>query len=61
MAPAFSPAAGVAAAARRIGLRTQEIFFGADTAPQLVQRYGRADLIAAHDPPISGQSRCASR
>jgi hypothetical protein len=55
----IEPAAGVAAAARRIGVRTEQMFFGADTAAGLAARYGRADLIAAnnvlaHVPDLPG-------
>ncbi len=55
----IEPAAGVAAAARRIGVRTEQMFFGADTAAGLASRYGRADLIAAnnvlaHVPDLPG-------
>jgi hypothetical protein len=55
----IEPAAGVAAAARRVGVRTEQMFFGADTAAGLVSRYGRADLIAAnnvlaHVPDLPG-------
>ena len=55
----IEPAAGVAAAARRIGVRTEQVFFGADTAEALAARYGRADLIAAnnvlaHVPDLPG-------
>jgi SAM-dependent methyltransferase len=55
----IEPAAGVAAAARRIGVRTEQMFFGADTAEGLATRYGRADLIAAnnvlaHVPDLPG-------
>jgi hypothetical protein len=55
----IEPAAGVAAAARRIGVRTEQMFFGADTAEGLASRYGRADLIAAnnvlaHVPDLPG-------
>ncbi|HUN41271.1 MAG TPA: class I SAM-dependent methyltransferase [Acetobacteraceae bacterium] len=45
----IEPAANVASAARRIGVRTEEKFFGADTAPALVARYGRADLMTANN------------
>ncbi len=55
----IEPAAGVAEAARRIGVRTEQMFFGADTAVGLASRYGRADLIAAnnvlaHVPDLPG-------
>ncbi len=55
----IEPAGGVAAAARRIGVRTEQMFFGADTAAGLASRYGRADLIAAnnvlaHVPDLPG-------
>ena len=55
----IEPAAGVAAAARRIGVRTEQMFFGADTAAELAAQYGRADLIAAnnvlaHVPDLPG-------
>ncbi|HTB45089.1 MAG TPA: class I SAM-dependent methyltransferase [Acetobacteraceae bacterium] len=55
----IEPAAGVAAAARRIGVRTEQMFFGADTAAGLASRYGRADLITAnnvlaHVPDLPG-------
>ena len=55
----IEPAANVAAAARRIGVRTEETFFGAGTAPGLVAQYGRADLMAAnnvlaHVPDLPG-------
>ena len=55
----IEPAANVAAAARRIGVRTEEVFFGADTAPALAARYGPADLMAAnnvlaHVPDLRG-------
>jgi SAM-dependent methyltransferase len=55
----IEPAAGVGAAARRIGVRTEQMFFGADTAAGLAARYGRADLIAAnnvlaHVPDLPG-------
>jgi len=55
----IEPAAGVAAAAQRIGVRTEQMFFGADTAAGLASRYGRADLIAAnnvlaHVPDLPG-------
>ncbi len=55
----IEPAAGVAAAARRIGVPTEQMFFGADTAAGLASRYGRADLIAAnnvlaHVPDLPG-------
>jgi 2-polyprenyl-3-methyl-5-hydroxy-6-metoxy-1,4-benzoquinol methylase len=55
----IEPAAGVAAAARRIGVRTEQMFFGADTAAGLATRYGRADVIAAnnvlaHVPDLPG-------
>lgn len=55
----IEPAAGVAAAARRIGVRTEQMFFGADTAAGLAAQYGRADLIAAnnvlaHVPDLPG-------
>jgi hypothetical protein len=55
----IEPAASVAAAARRIGVRTEQMFFGAETAAELVSRYGRADLIAAnnvlaHVPDLHG-------
>jgi len=55
----IEPAANVAAAARRIGVRTEEAFFGADTAAGLAARYGRADLMAAnnvlaHVPDLPG-------
>lgn len=55
----IEPAAGVAAAARRIGVRTEQMFFGADTGAGLAARYGRADLIAAnnvlaHVPDLPG-------
>jgi hypothetical protein len=45
----IEPAADVAAAARRIGVPTEQMFFGADTAAGLAARYGRADLIAANN------------
>ena len=55
----IEPAANVAAAARRIGVRTEEKFFGADTAEGLVAQYGRANLMAAnnvlaHVPDLPG-------
>jgi SAM-dependent methyltransferase len=55
----IEPAANVAAAARRIGVRTEQVFFGADTAAALASRYGRADLIVAnnvlaHVPDLPG-------
>ncbi|HVC63757.1 MAG TPA: class I SAM-dependent methyltransferase [Acetobacteraceae bacterium] len=55
----IEPAAGVAAAARRIGVRTEQMFFGLDSAAGLAARYGRADLIAAnnvlaHVPDLPG-------
>ena len=55
----IEPAAGVATAARRIGVQTEQVFFGADTAAGLASRYGRADLIAAnnvlaHVPDLHG-------
>ncbi|HUB15742.1 MAG TPA: class I SAM-dependent methyltransferase [Acetobacteraceae bacterium] len=55
----IEPAAGVAASARRIGVRTEQMFFAADTAAGLAARYGRADLIAAnnvlaHVPDLAG-------
>jgi SAM-dependent methyltransferase len=55
----IEPAGGVAEAARRIGVRTEQMFFGADTAAGLASRYGRADLIAAnnvlaHVPDLPG-------
>jgi C-methyltransferase C-terminal domain/Methyltransferase domain len=45
----IEPAGGVAAAARRIGVRTEQMFFGANTAAGLASRYGRAALIAANN------------
>jgi hypothetical protein len=55
----IEPAAGVAAAARRRGVPTEAMFFGADTAAGLAARYGRARLIAAnnvlaHVPDLPG-------
>ena len=55
----IEPAANVAAAARRIGVPTEEKFFGADTAAGLAAQYGRADLMAAnnvlaHVPDLPG-------
>ncbi len=55
----IEPAAGVAAAARRVGVRTEQMFFGAGAAAGLVSRYGHADLIAAnnvlaHVPDLPG-------
>lgn len=45
----IEPAGDVAAAARRIGVRTEQMFFGAGTAAGLAARHGRADLIAANN------------
>jgi SAM-dependent methyltransferase len=55
----IEPAAGVAAAARRIGVRTEQMFFGVNTAEGLASCYGHADLIAAnnvlaHVPDLPG-------
>jgi SAM-dependent methyltransferase len=55
----IEPAGGVAAAARRIGVRTEQSFFNADIAAGLAVHYGRADLIAAnnvlaHVPDLPG-------
>jgi SAM-dependent methyltransferase len=55
----IEPAAGVAEAARRLGVRTETVFFGVDTATALLPRYGHADLIAAnnvlaHVPDLAG-------
>ena len=43
------PCAGVAGAARAIGVRTEIVFFGTDTASQLAASYGHADLIVANN------------
>ena len=45
----IEPAANVAAAARAIGVPTEEAFFSADTAPEIVARHGQADLVAANN------------
>jgi 2-polyprenyl-3-methyl-5-hydroxy-6-metoxy-1,4-benzoquinol methylase len=55
----IEPAANVAQAARQIGIPTETMFFGADTAMEIAAQHGRADLIAAnnvlaHVPDIFG-------
>ncbi|MGE0417909.1 MAG: methyltransferase domain-containing protein [Acetobacteraceae bacterium] len=55
----IEPAINVAASARRIGIPTETVFFGADTAMEIAAQHGRADLIAAnnvlaHVPDIFG-------
>jgi SAM-dependent methyltransferase len=54
----IEPTAGTAAAAREIGVQTEEIFLGAKTAQEFVSRHGRADLVVgnnvfAHVPDLS--------
>ncbi len=43
------PCAGVALAARAIGVRTEIMFFGTEAASQLAASYGHADLIVANN------------
>lgn len=43
------PTANTAEAARARGVRTEVVFFNAQTAPELAARYGRADLMAANN------------
>ncbi len=54
----IEPTAGTAAAAREAGVRTEERFLGAHSARELVDRYGRADLVLgnnvlAHVPDLN--------
>jgi len=54
----IDPAANVAEAAREKGVRTEVQFFGKETALQLVDKYGKADLllgnnVLAHVPDIN--------
>jgi SAM-dependent methyltransferase len=53
------PAANIAEVARANGIRTETRFFGAEAAAELVDRYGRADLVVgnnvyAHVPDLRG-------
>ena len=55
----IEPAANVAEAARTIGIPTETVFFGAETAMEIAATHGCADLIAAnnvlaHVPDIFG-------
>ncbi len=55
----IEPAANVAEAARAIGIPTETVFFGTDTAMEIAATHGCADLIAAnnvlaHVPDIFG-------
>ncbi len=45
----IEPAAGCAAAARDKGVRSEVMFFGRESAQQMVEKYGHADLIAANN------------
>jgi SAM-dependent methyltransferase len=45
----IEPAANVAEAARSRGVRTEVMFFNAETAPGLAERYGQASLMAANN------------
>ena len=52
------PTASTAEAARKLGLRVESPFFGAESARMLLEKYGHADLIAgnnvlAHVPDIN--------
>jgi SAM-dependent methyltransferase len=54
----IEPAANVAEAAMAKGIRTEVKFFGAETAKQLVKKYGKTDLlignnVLAHVPDIN--------
>jgi len=54
----IEPTSGTAAAARKIGVETEELFFSRETADKLLQRSGKADLIIgnnvlAHVPDIN--------
>lgn len=53
------PASNIAEVARAKGIRTENRFFGADSAVELVREYGRADLVVgnnvyAHVPDLVG-------
>lgn len=53
------PAANIAEVARDKGIRTETRFFGADSAAELVEAYGQADLVVgnnvyAHVPDLLG-------
>jgi hypothetical protein len=55
----IEPAANVAAAARAIGIPTEEAFFGVETAMRIISQHGRADLmvannVLAHVPDLFG-------
>ncbi|GAB7125670.1 methyltransferase C-terminal domain-containing protein [Silvimonas sp. JCM 19000] len=52
------PTASTAAAARKLGLNIEEVFFGSETARRLREQYGAADLmvsnnVLAHVPDIN--------
>ncbi len=54
----IDPAANVAKAARKKGVKTEVEFFGKKTASKLIQKYGKADLllgnnVLAHVPDIN--------
>jgi hypothetical protein len=54
----IEPATNVADCAIKKGIRTEPIFFGLDTAKQMVEKYGKADLlignnVLAHVPDIN--------
>ena len=54
----IEPAGSVADAARKLGIRTEQLFFGKETAQKMKRTYGNADLIAgnnvlAHVPDIN--------
>jgi 2-polyprenyl-3-methyl-5-hydroxy-6-metoxy-1,4-benzoquinol methylase len=45
----IEPASNIAAAARAIGIPTEETFFNAETAMQIAAQHGRADLVVANN------------
>ena len=45
----IEPATNVAAAARLVGIPTEEVSFNAETAMQIAAQHGRADLVVATD------------
>ncbi|HLU45711.1 MAG TPA: class I SAM-dependent methyltransferase [Natronosporangium sp.] len=53
------PARNIAEVARQRGIRTENVFLGAETGAELAERYGRADLVVAnnvyaHVPDLRG-------